>query len=142
MSVIWIKLSDWLKIVSGCGILIYSAGQGFISNYFMYLYFFLFFANLVTQYILYANDLFLSCSFWKCWPTIINVVLALMLLWHDLSLSDIITNARTILVNSFIECNSFIIATLCPNLLQKHVLALRQYRCCRLNATMILSVFV
>ena len=24
----WIKLSDWLKIRNGCGILIYSAGQG------------------------------------------------------------------------------------------------------------------
>ena len=28
MSTIWIKLPNWLKIRSGCGILIYSAGQG------------------------------------------------------------------------------------------------------------------
>ena len=32
MSVIWIKLPDWLKIRNGCGILIYSAGQGLISR--------------------------------------------------------------------------------------------------------------
>ena len=29
---IWIKLSDWLKIRSGCGFLIYSAGQGLRDN--------------------------------------------------------------------------------------------------------------
>ena len=28
VSKIWIKKSDWLKIRNGCGILIYSAGQG------------------------------------------------------------------------------------------------------------------
>ena len=28
IATIWIKLSDWLKIKSGCGIFIYSAGQG------------------------------------------------------------------------------------------------------------------
>ena len=32
MSTIWIKKSDWLKIWKGCGILIYSAGQGFMLN--------------------------------------------------------------------------------------------------------------
>ena len=30
ISTIWIKQSDWLTIRSGCGILIYSAGQGLI----------------------------------------------------------------------------------------------------------------
>ena len=30
ISTIWIKESDWLTIRSGCGILIYSAGQGLI----------------------------------------------------------------------------------------------------------------
>ena len=28
LSTIWIKWSDWLKIRNGCGIIIYSAGQG------------------------------------------------------------------------------------------------------------------
>ena len=32
MSTIWIKLPDWLKIRSGCRILIYSAWQGFVCN--------------------------------------------------------------------------------------------------------------
>ena len=32
IATIWIKQSDWLKIRSGCGILIYSAGQGLRLN--------------------------------------------------------------------------------------------------------------
>ena len=32
MSTIWIKLHDWLKIRNGHGILIYSVGQGLMSD--------------------------------------------------------------------------------------------------------------
>ena len=34
ISTIWIKKSDWLTIISGCGILIYSAGQGLRAMFF------------------------------------------------------------------------------------------------------------
>ena len=43
MSTIWIKLHDWLKIRSGCGILIYSAGQELKMHYLkLCIYIFLF----------------------------------------------------------------------------------------------------
>ena len=97
----------------------------FFYYYFLsfFYYFFIIFTSLVPQKILYANPPFLFCNLWKFWRAATNVAVAVTPLCPYMYLSDKITNARNILVDNFIECNSFIIATVCPNLLHK----LKQY---------------
>ena len=89
--------------------------------YFFVSIFFFFLPTCSTKVIISKFSL-LILHLLEIWRTVTNVAVVVALLCPNLYLSDKIANARTILVDNFIQCNSFIIATLClPQKLKQHV---------------------
>ena len=93
--------------------------------YFIYLFFFFFFYFIFFFWPIWFHKRYykpiplLILQLMDMWRTVTNVSVVAILLCAYLYFSVIITNARNGLVDNFIEYGSFIIASLCLNLLQK-----------------------